>query len=67
MRDLKTDLYVALRTAPDRAKRRYVSKGPLEGDAGTHDLVQIVFRVLESYTVELRNDLPPPVWPTTHK
>ena len=65
MRDLKTDLYVALRTAPATVKRRYVSKGPMEGDAGTHDLVQIVFRILEKYTVEPK-DLPPPVWPKTH-
>lgn len=66
MEDLKTDLYVALRTAPASVKQRYVSKrGPVDGDAATHELVQIVFKVLEKYTVEPK-DLPRPVAHKTH-
>ncbi|HPF23388.1 MAG TPA: hypothetical protein PK417_07915 [Hyphomonas sp.] len=64
MNDLRTDLYVALRAAPKPAKRRFgAPRGALEGDAGTRDIVDIVMKVLDRYTLEPR-DLPPPGWPT---
>ncbi|HPE16980.1 MAG TPA: hypothetical protein PK597_08495 [Oscillospiraceae bacterium] len=64
MDDLQTDLYVALRTAPSHVKRRYgTSKSALEGDAATHAVVDIVLKVLDSYTLEPK-DRPPPVWPS---
>lgn len=66
MRDLNIALYIALRTAPAEIKRRYVSKrGPVDVDAATREVVQIVLKVLDDYTIEPK-DLPPPVWPKTY-
>ncbi|MEZ5953389.1 MAG: hypothetical protein R3C13_03695 [Hyphomonas sp.] len=63
MDELRTSLYVALRTAPASVKRRYgTAKFAVDGDAATHEMVDIVLKVLDRYTLEPK-PLPPPVLP----
>ena len=61
MSDLPTDLYVALRTAPRTLVKRYASSGTaLAGDEAAREMVAIIMKVLENYTVEPK-DLPRPL------
>lgn len=65
MSDLRTDLYVTLRTAPKSLAKRYASaRLAMEGDQATRELVDLIMEVLDRYSVEPK-ELPRPVWPTT--
>lgn len=60
MPDLSTDLYVALRTAPKTLVKRYAFSGTaLSGDEATREMVAIIMKVLDNYTIEPK-DLPRP-------
>ena len=61
MSDLPTDLYVALRTAPRTLVKRYASTGTaLSGDEATREMVAIIMKVLDNYTIEGKECRRPP-------
>ena len=61
MSDLPTNLYVALRTAPKTLVKRYASaRNAVAGDEATRELVDIVIKVLDRYTIEPKERPRPP-------
>ena len=61
MSDLHTDLYVALRTAPRTLVKRYASSSTaLAGDEATREMVAIIMKVLDDYTIEPKERRRPP-------
>jgi hypothetical protein len=61
MSNLPTDLYVALRTAPRTLVKRYASSGTaLAGDEATREVVAIILKVLDNYTIEQKERQRPP-------
>jgi hypothetical protein len=61
MSDLPTDLYVALRTAPKTVVKRYAScSTAVAGDEATREMVAIIMKVLDNYTIEHKERPRPP-------
>lgn len=56
MEELRTDIYVAIRTASKTTKRKLVGQLPHIGDAATRELTDRILKSLEKYEISLKKD-----------
>ena len=66
MDELRTNIFVALRTAPKNVRRNFASaKTAVEGDAATEQLADLIMKQLSEYQI-IPLPKPKPAWPSTH-